>query len=216
MASFTSFFDSALQAANIPKGEFHAARPQIEQLMDILLDNQEQVMRVVCGRFASDLALVVINDRIAHEYGLRIDVETFLEVFAPRMTRLIAPAREHGKLLLMHTLGQMDQALPILYDIGFDAVHPLEPECNDLLVTKRQWAGKLALAGGMPTALLTHGSKDEIEDKVREYCITLAPGGGYLFGSSTGITDEVPPQNLVAMTRAVHKYGRFGTLGVET
>jgi hypothetical protein len=216
MASFTSFFDSALRASTIPAHGFQEAQPQLEQLMDVLLDTQERVMRVVCDRFAGDLALVMVNDRIANNDGLRIDLETFLEVFAPRMRRLIAPAQEHGKLLLMHTPGRMDQILPILYDIGFDAVHPFEPECNDLVAIKRQWAGKLALAGGIPTALLTHGSREEIEDTVREYCIRLAPGGGYLFGSSDGITDEIPPQNLVAMTRAVHKYGRYGALGVET
>jgi uroporphyrinogen decarboxylase len=115
----------------------------------------------------------------------------------------------------MHTAGKMDNVLPILHDIGFDAVHPIEPESNDILAIRKEWAGRMALMGNIPTALLAHGSKEEIEEKVREYCVNLAPSGGYVLGSSNGIGEGIPPQNFVAMTQAVHKYGRYGSLGKE-
>ena len=101
--------------------------------------------------------------------------------------------------------------MPVLHEIGFDAVHPLEPEFNDVFEIKRHWAGKMALMGTVPTALLLSGSESEIEATVREYCARLAPGGGYVLGSSHGIVEGVLPQNLVAMAQAVHKYGRYGT-----
>ena len=52
-----------------------------------------------------------------------------------------------------------------------------------------------------------------IDDTVREYCERLGPGGGWVLGSSTSIMEGIPPENFVAMTRAVHKYGRYGALG---
>jgi uroporphyrinogen-III decarboxylase len=73
-----------------------------------------------------------------------------------------------------------------LHEIGFDIVHPIAPESNDIFEIKRSWAGKIALIGNIPTTLL---------------------------GSSTGIVEGIPPENLVAMTKAVHKYGRYGALG---
>jgi uroporphyrinogen-III decarboxylase len=45
----------------------------------------------------------------------------------------------------------------------------------------------MALMGNIPAALLTHGGKEEIEEKVREYCVNLACNGGYVLGSSNGI-----------------------------
>jgi uroporphyrinogen-III decarboxylase len=48
---------------------------------------------------------------------------------------------------------------------------------------------------------------------VKEYCYRLASGGGYVLSSAGRITKEIPPANLVAMTRAVHQYGRFDRLG---
>jgi uroporphyrinogen decarboxylase len=189
-------------------------RPFLERLMDILLDHQGKVVRAVCDRFAEDLAFVLINDDIAHNAGLMIHPTLFMEIFPHRIKRLIAPAKEHGKLVAMHTDGKMDMVLPILYDVGFDIVHPLEPESNDIFQIKRQWGDKLAFVGNIPTPLLAYGTQEQIEETVKEYCIKLGPGGGNVIGSSTSIMEGIPPGSFTAMTRAVHKYGRYGSLGV--
>jgi uroporphyrinogen decarboxylase len=218
IANFSSFFESAVLA--VGGCDFLCVsndnRSLVEKLMDILLHHQEKVMRVVCDRFADALAFVMVNDNIAHDLGLVIPPDVFMEIFPHRMKRLIAAAKEHGKLVAVHTGGKMNDVLPILRDIGFDAVHPIETESNDIFELKAEWAGEMALVGNIPTALLAHGSKEEIEERVREYCVRLAPGGGYVLSSSNGIVGNIPPQNFVAMTQAVHKYGRYGSLGRET
>ena len=134
-------------------------------------------------------------------------------MFPQRMKRLIAPAKQHNKLVLMHTDGKLDRVLPILYDVGINVNHPVEPESNDIAEVKRSWAGRMAFIGNIPTILLAEGSKEEIDERVRQYCIKLGPGGGYVLGSSTSIMDGIPPENFVTMVQAVHKYGRYGCLG---
>ena len=84
--------------------------------MDIILAHQERVMRTLCDRFANDLAFVLINDDIAHNAGLFIHPEMFMEIFPHRMRRLIAPAKEHGKLVAIHTDGRIGEVMPILHD----------------------------------------------------------------------------------------------------
>lgn len=215
VANFTSFFDSAMLAAGVNDSFllFYDDRPFLEKLMDIILEHQERVMRVVCERYGSEIAFFMVNDDIGHNDGLMIHPDMFLDIFPHRMKRLIAPAKDLGKLLLMHTDGRMDNILPILHDVGIDAAHPIEPESNDMFTVKKRWAGKMALIGNIPTVLLAYGSKEEIEERVRDYCVRLAPGGGYVLGSSTSIMEGIPPENFVAMTEAVHKYGRYGRLG---
>jgi uroporphyrinogen decarboxylase len=218
IANLTSFFDSAMLAIGMTDAfyMFHDNRPLVEKLMDTLLENQEKVMRAVCDRFAADLALVMVNDDIAYNTGLMIKPDMFMEIFPHRMKRLIAPAKEHGKLVLMHTDGKTDAFMDILYDVGINANHPIEPESNDIAEVKKKWAGRMALIGNIPTVLLAYGRTEEIEDRVREYCINVAPGGGYVLGSSTSIMDGIPPENFVTMVKAVHKYGRYGALGRES
>jgi LacI family transcriptional regulator len=217
IACFSSFFDVAMRATSVMDAphRFRDQQPSIEQMMDTLLQRQEKVMRVVCDRFASELAAIVVADDIAHHAGLLIPTDLFMRVFRHRMEHLIAPAKDHNKPLLMHTCGKVDQLLPILYDMDFNGIHPIESEFNDIFQVREQWAGKMALIGNVPTALLVRGDRARIEKKVREYCEKLAPGGGYVLGSSGPISDDIPPQNFVAMTRAVHKYGHYGSLGQE-
>ncbi|MFC1975233.1 substrate-binding domain-containing protein [Chloroflexota bacterium] len=216
-ANFTSFFDSALLAIGITDALYriYDDRPFVERVMDLILDHQEKVMRALCDRFAGDLAFVVVNDDITHNTGLFIHPDAFMEVFSSRMKRLIAPAKEHDKLVAIHTDGKIDQALPILHDIGFDIVHPVQPEANDIFALKKQWSGKIAFVGNIDTTLLAYGHKEEIEEKVKKICVELGPGGGYVLGSSSSIMEGIPPENFMAMVQAVHKYGRYGSLGKE-
>jgi LacI family transcriptional regulator len=216
-ANFTSFFDSAMRAIGVNDAfyMFYDNWSLLEKLMDMLLEHQEKVMQAVCDRFADDLAFILVNDGIAYNTGLMIHPDMFMEIFPHRMKRLITPAKEHDKLVAMHTDGKIDKVLPILYDIGFSAVHPVQPESNNIFELKKQWAGKLAFVGNIPTPLLAYGTQEEIEEKVREYCVNLGPGGGYVLSSSTSIMDGIPPENFVVVTQAVHKYGRYGSLGKE-
>ena len=218
ITNFTSFFDSAMLAIGVNDSflMFHDDRAFVEELMDIILENQVKTMQAVCERFANDIALVMVNDDIGYNSGLFIKPDLFMEMFPGRMKRLIAPAKAHGLLTLMHTDGKMDDILPILYDVGFNVAHPIEPESNDIVEVKKKWAGKLALIGNVHTPLLAYGTREEIDTLVKDYCIELGPGGGWVLGSSTSIMDGVKPENFVAMIEAVHKYGRYGSLGEES
>jgi len=217
VANFTSFFDSAMLAIGVNDSflMFYDDRPLIEKLMDILLDHQEKVASEVFRRYGDNIAYCMVNDDIGHNNGLMINPDMFLDIFPCRMERLLAPAKEHGKLCLMHTDGKMDDIIPILRDVGFNAVHPVEPESNDIFEVKRKWAGKMALVGNIPTVLLAYGSTDDITEMVRNYCIGLAPGGGWILGSSTSIMEGVKPENFVAMIRAAQRFGRYGSLGTD-
>lgn len=216
-ANFTSFFDSAMLAVGVADSflMFYEERPFLEKLMDVLLDHQEQVMQAACQEFGGDLAFILVNDDIGHNAGLMIHPDMFLDIFPQRMKRLIAPAKAIGQLVAYHTDGKMDKIFPILDDIGFDICHPIEPESNDLFAVKEKWGHRFAFVGNIPTVLLAYGPVEEIEERVRVYCEKLGPGGGYVLGSSTSIMEGIPPANFVAMTQAVHKYGRYGALGRE-
>jgi uroporphyrinogen decarboxylase len=215
--NLTSFFDSTMLAVGVNDSfyMFYDNMPLLEKLMDILLEHQVKVMQAVCDNFGDEIALVMINDDIGYNSGLMIKESMFMDLFPHRMKQLISPAKEIGKLVLMHTDGKMDNILPILHDVGIDINHPVEPESNNLAEVKQKWAGKMSFIGNVHTPLLAYGTAEEIEGKVREYCKEVAPGGGYVLGSSTSIMDGIPPENFETMVKAVHKYGRYGNLGEE-
>ncbi|MFC1607499.1 uroporphyrinogen decarboxylase family protein [Candidatus Latescibacterota bacterium] len=217
VVNFTAFFDSAMLAIGVNDSflMFYDDRPFVEKLMDILIDHQEKVAHEIFSRYGDEIAYCMVNDDIGHNNGLMIHPDMFMEMFPHRMKRLIAPAKEHGKHLLMHTDGKMDGIMPILYDVGFDAIHPVEPESNDIMEVKKKWAGRMTLMGNIPTVLLAYGTKDEIAERVRDYCVGLASGGGWILGSSTSIMEGIPPENFVVMVEAAHRYGWYDSIGKD-
>jgi LacI family transcriptional regulator len=216
IANFTSFFDSALLAIGVEEGLAMLVdnRRFVESLMDRLVAAQARVVRAVCDRFGNDLAMVLINDDVAFRTGLLVRPSLFRELFYERMQRLIAPVKEHGLPLAFHSDGRLGGVLPVLYELGFDAVHPIEPESNDIAALRDQWRGRLALIGNVPTTLLAFGSEEEVTAAVRDACIRLGPGGGWVLASSNSIMQGIPPQRFVAMVQAVHRYGSYAALGV--
>ncbi|MCL7453942.1 MAG: substrate-binding domain-containing protein [Anaerolineae bacterium] len=218
VASFTSFFQPALIGMGLadPPDRFAEKRGRFEALMDTLLQNQEKVMLVVCNRFGEDLALILVLDGLADATGLCLGDDVFMELFPQRMAQMVAPAREHNKPLMIQTSGRIANALTMLHELGFHAIHPIECDWAEFSGIRGRYAGKLALVGGIPTSVLVHGSAEDVKGRVQACCAELGPGGGYVLSSTGSITDDVSPKNLVTMARAVHQYGRYGSLGQET
>jgi LacI family transcriptional regulator len=217
IANFSSFFDTAMRAVGTLDALylFYDDRHLLETLMDMIVEHQEKLVRTVCDRFGADLAFVMVNDEIAHNVGLMIRPDMFMDIFPHRMKRLIAPVKEHGKLTAFHTRGRMDKILPILADIGFDIISPVEPECNNVFALKEDWKGRMAFIGGIPTSLLAYGNWDKIETAAKEYCQRLCLGGGFALGAAGSVGEEIPPQNYTAMIEAIHRYGAYESVDAQ-
>ncbi len=210
---FASFRPALIPAL---KGKGHRAQDaltagalqQLEPYLDALVVQRARLLRAACDRFWADLAFVLIHEDIADRHGLILPEHLFNEILAPRLQRIIAPALEHGLITVLHSSGKIEAALPTLRAIGFDAVHGMAPEHNDVVGLYHRWGGKLAFMGGIPDSLLTKGDADSLDAAVRELCAQIGHNGGFVLGSSNGISEAVPPQNFAALTAAAQRYGR--------
>jgi uroporphyrinogen-III decarboxylase len=55
---------------------------------------------------------------------------------------------------------------------------------------------------------MEHGTAQQVEDDVKELIDLFASGGGLIADSSSGLTDNAKPENVEAMVRMVHQYGK--------
>ncbi|MEZ4769843.1 MAG: substrate-binding domain-containing protein [Caldilineales bacterium] len=191
--------ENAIELAQL----LHANRPLAERRMDESLKHQLRLLRALCDRFADDLTAVLVSERLSGPQGPLVSPDLLEAVYAERARLLIAPAREHGKLVGIHLPGQIGGLVGLLHAIGFDFVHPVDPACNDLAVLRAAWAGKMALAGGFPADLLSSGPVEAIQLHARSLCAEMAAGGGFVPGSAGGIGPETPIQHVVALAAAV-------------
>ncbi len=75
---------------------------------------------------------------------------------------------------------------------------------------KKEHGDKLCFHGGFDIQyILPKGSPNEVEEEAKRRIKALASGGGYIAASAHNIQPDVPPQNILALYKAVHKYGKY-------
>jgi uroporphyrinogen-III decarboxylase len=108
---------------------------------------------------------------------------------------------------IMHTDGNILPYLDDLLGLGISGIHPLEKGAMDIRTVKRAYGGRLCLLGNVDLNLLAAGTAVEIEEEVRCLIRDLAPGGGYIVTSGNSLTSYCLPENVMTLSRAVHRYG---------
>lgn len=174
----------------------------IETLMDRILDVQ---CKIVEELVALNLDFIHVGDDICTGTGLFVRPETFMQMYVERTRRLIQPAKDKGIPLTFHSDGKIDQIIDMLVDLGFCAMHPIEPYSNDIYEVKKKAGRRICLMGNIP---LTSRSPEAIRSDVKEHIDKLADGG-YVLTSSHTVTNDVPLENFSAMVEANYDFGRY-------
>jgi uroporphyrinogen decarboxylase len=171
------------------------------RLLDIYLD--------AAGPYLDILELP--GDDYAAEHPL-ISPQMFDRFFAPHWRRLIGLIREAAPdcKVLFHSDGNMEPFLGRLIDLGVDVFHPLEPMPNvDMAEIKQTYGDRLCFLGAVDIKQSMQGDPDRVEAEARQRIRTLAPGGGYILAPANHLQPDVPAENVVALYRAAHEWGRY-------
>ena len=132
------------------------------------------------------------------------------EYVKPYHKEIVDHAHRKGLKIVKHSDGNLWPILDDLLEVGFDGVHPIQPQCMDIEEVKTYLAGKMCILGNIDCRnLLVFGTEEEVEETVKETIEKAAPGGGYIISSSNSIHPGCKPENYIAMVRTVHKYGVY-------
>jgi len=113
-----------------------------------------------------------------------------------------------------HTDGNFWKIMDDLLEIGFDGLHPIQPQCMDIRAVKQHTQDKVCLLGNIDCAyLLPYGSEQEVVESVKQTIRDIAPGGGYILSSSNTIHPGCKPENVIAMFRAAREFGAYPEFG---
>jgi uroporphyrinogen decarboxylase len=153
---------------------------------------------------------IAVEGDLAGSTNLIMSPHDFKEYIRPYLEKIVEYSHSKGLLVIKHSDGNIWPILDDLVEIGFDGVHPIQPQCMDMGEVKRYLGDRACIIGNIDCQeLLPEGTTDEVEESVRETIETAAPGGGYIISSSNSIHPGVRPENYVAMVKATHKYGVY-------
>jgi len=140
-----------------------------------------------------------MGDDIAHERAPFVSMAVFEDIFEPIWRADVAPYKDAGCLASIHVCGKLEELIPAIVDMGFNAWNPAEPQ-NDLVAIKSAYNGKFAVCGGFDgngPVCYPETTEEEVRAYVKQQLDLYAPGGAYAFGG--GIMG--PPEDAFATAR---------------
>ncbi|GAB4339024.1 MAG: uroporphyrinogen decarboxylase family protein [Candidatus Abyssubacteria bacterium] len=154
---------------------------------------------------------VTFEDDIAFNANTLMSPAQFDEFIGQYQKELVDLVHRKGAKAIKHTDGNIWPILDRLIDIGFDGIHPLQPQAGmDLKKVKQHCGDKVCLMGNIDCVeLLPAGTEEEVEQAVKQAIEDAASGGGYIMSSSNTIHPGCKPENYIAMVRAARKYGKY-------
>jgi uroporphyrinogen decarboxylase len=180
----------------------------VKDVMDKLGSSQLAVLEILLQYDC--VGTVWLPDDLCYNSGPVVSPKVYQKYVYPWYVRIVDRCHQADVPVGLHSDGDLKRLLPDLIACGFDGIHPFEPPMNDIVAVKREWGQRIAVAGNIDLKeTLCAGTPADVEAEVREKAAALAPGGGWLLGSSNSVPDFVPVENYKALLAAGLEYGRY-------
>lgn len=178
-------------------------RPFVEAVLDRYCDWIEDVAERVCQL---GLDVFVSTDDMAFNTGPFFSPAVFRDLVLPRYQRV---AKKITLPWIIHSDGNVLPFLDDLLRIGIAGLHPNEKGAMDIRAMKQRYGERLCLLGNVDLNLLGMGKPEAVDHEVRELIRDVGPGGGYIVTSGNSLAGYLMPENVLALSKAVQKYGRY-------
>ena len=110
-------------------------------------------------------------------------------------------AHESGRYSILHSCGAHREILDDIVSMGFDARHSYEDMILRVEQAYQEYAGRIAVMGGIDVDYLCRRSPEEIRRRALNL-LSQTGSVGYALGSGNSIPAYVPDDNYLAMTGA--------------
>ena len=150
---------------------------------------------------------VVMGDDLGTQKSLLIGIDLLYEYFYPEYKRLFDLYKQNDIIINFHSCGYIEPVLEMFMDLGVDCLNPVQASANKLSAVRKITAGRMALQGGISTAVLMKGTASEIEQSVKETIKLLGKDGGYFCAPDQEM--PFPDENRKAFYSALEKYGVY-------
>jgi uroporphyrinogen decarboxylase len=178
-------------------------RPLVEEVLDRYCNWTARVAERVC-QLGFDV--FVSTDDMAFKTSTFFSVSVFRDLVLPRYRRV----REWITLpWVIHSDGNILSFVDDLLSLGIAGLHPNEKGAVDIRAMKQRYGKRLCLLGNVDLNILGMGTPADVDREVLELIRDVGPGGGYIATSGNSLAGYLLPENVMALSAAVQKYGCY-------
>lgn len=140
---------------------------------------------------------VIIGDDLAYNRGPFLSPDDLAKWIFPGLREMVKIIKKGNGVAFLHSCGNLTGILDQILTAGFDGVHGLAPSAgNDPLTLKHMTQKRLALMGIFEVDRLRPQDIDAMKEEILG---PLIDGGGYIFGSSEGLSINTPIDSFRAL-----------------
>ena len=158
------------------------------------------------------LDIVLTGDDFGAQNGPLVSPGMWVNFLGQGFADYVALAKSYGLRVMHHTCGSVRPIIPLMMARGLDVLQSLQPEAVGMQARelKAAFGDRLAFQGGISIQqTLPFGTPQEVREQVRDTIAALAPGGGYILGTSHNIQADTPLKNVRALLGAYREFGRY-------
>lgn len=150
------------------------------------------------------------GDDYAMNAGPLFDPKYFRDLTLPHIERQCQAAHDLGLYVLKHACGNNWALMDMFVEGGYDVYQSIQESATmDICRLKRQYGQKIALWGGVQVETLVRGTPQQVGEEVRRAIQGVAPGGGFLLGTSHSVVNATRSENYQAMLDAWREYRQY-------
>ena len=181
--------------------------PGIRQMIQI---KKKKVRELVKRCLSQGADSCIIGDDLAFNGGPFLPPKELSRTFFPELQEIAETIQDNRGIAFLHCCGNLTKLISPILDMSFNGLHGLSPLAgNDLLSIRKQTRGKLCLMGAFQVDCL---DSRELEASNKKILQLLDSGGGYVLGSSEGLSKNTP-LNSVRTLYEVHKFPAYHNEG---
>lgn len=184
----------------------------VYDLVGAIADHYIEIAHYIAKYYKPDYYTFL--DDYAHVRGLFISPETFDELFAPHLKRIIDAVESTEMRFKMHCCGMQELLLDNFYEIGVRRLDPCQP-CNDLVAMKERYP-EISLMGGLDLQGVVDYpgvTEEQLRAEVRRCIDEYGPAGGFvIFGGGVDLyspTAFEPDQKMGIIVDESTKYAKI-------
>ena len=152
---------------------------------------------------------ILIADDMAFNTGLFLPPHIMEEVAWPFYRQAIKAIKDYREVpVVLHTDGNINQALDNIVACGFDGLHSLQPSAGmELTWLKEKYGEKLCFIGNIDLdEVLPFGTAKEVRNNVWETMKIGGKGSGYMLSTCNILMESIPVKNVIAMYEAAENF----------
>ena len=150
-----------------------------------------------------DIDAVYFGDDWGQQHGLQMGPKLWHQFIYPVLNRMYSVVHEAGKLVFIHSCGDVDEVFEDLIGIGLNCFNPFQPEVMDIESLMERYRGRLTFHGGLSTQrTLPFGRVEDVRMETQRL-LKMGALGGYIFAPAHDVEGDVPLENMLAFIELV-------------